>query len=247
MIYMNLCALLQYKFWRILQDFSVIVPLLECLVISSSNLVKKEILSGLAIINSERFCECSEETVYYALEVKEREEFIKRILTQIENTQDEVHKAAYLLALRSFNEIELMHQTLIYLRTGFLQIQHVARENFVYLLNQPLPNGISTPEQINIIIQALDDFILYSRIDLNEFFNRFSITEIVKAYLCNPIVCSTRVQSYIAQRYTIDLAFISQIQSLEINMILKNFIQMERSPLTEIRLIVFLKPYSYPQ
>ncbi len=39
------------------QDSSVIVPLLECLVISSSNLVKKEILSGLAIINSERFRE----------------------------------------------------------------------------------------------------------------------------------------------------------------------------------------------
>ncbi len=116
----------------------------------------------------------------------------------------------------------------------------------MYLLNQPLPNGISTPEQINIIIQALDDFILYSRIDLNEFFNRFSITEIVKAYLCNPIVCSTRVQSYIAQRYTIDLAFISQIQSLEINMILKNFIQMERSPLQKNSLIVFLS-LSYPQ
>ena len=54
------------------------------------------------------------------------------------------------------------------------------------------------------------------------------------------------MQSYIAQRYTIDLAFISQIQSLEINMILKNFIQMERFPLEKNSLIVFLS-LSYPQ
>jgi GTPase SAR1 family protein len=172
-----------------------IVPLLDCYVNSSSPVLEQEIIKSIIALDPLRFSNSTDiAMIIRQLLPPEMENLIQRMISRFEKTENELRKISLIRIFANFNDRRILELLIKNMRDQTHRIQHHANQSLQQILERSPHEGIHNPEEINIILQAMEQFAFFTRLDIQNFLQHFSWRDIIKAILYHPIEENNRLR-----------------------------------------------------
>jgi GTPase SAR1 family protein len=212
-------SLVKIKAW------TAIVPLLECYVNSTSPILEKEILNALNKLDPIRFpAGATVDEIIFHLTFDEHENFLKYLISKFEKTTDEIPQLTLIRFFAHFNDIRVLELLIHCLRNQTIRVQHAATQSLQVILERPPDKGIKKIEELNIVLQAMDNYAFFTRFDIQNFLHRYSWREILKAVVHHPIPENSQILSIIQSRWrALSLPILYELRKKSLKLIFQNF------------------------